>query len=115
MLFVSFVFNKLSAEKAAPPLRFDDGLVAGPEEIILADQIDKPAAFHHLARVIVDAREHECAALLVQSFMQMMNGFESRCIHQRYTMHGKDERVGVSQIRKRFIELTSGGEKEGTR
>ena len=72
----------VSAEYAFPSLSFDDGLVAGPEEVFLPDGFRQSAALHHVVDVIVDSREHKRAALLVESFMQTMNGFDACCIYQ---------------------------------
>ena len=72
----------LLTEFTTPLLCFDDGLVAGPKEIFLADGFYETTAFHHIMRVVVDSCEHERAALLVESFVQTVNGFDSCCVYQ---------------------------------
>ena len=47
----------------APLLRLDDGLVAGPKEVVFPDHFHQPAALQHVVCVVVDSREHERAAL----------------------------------------------------
>ena len=71
----------ITAELTSPLLCFDNSLVAGPKEIFLADGLYQPAAFHHGARVIVNACEHERAALFVQPFVQTVDSFDTRCIY----------------------------------
>ena len=78
----------LRTELTPALLGFDDGLVAGPEEIFLADDFDQPAPIHHIVGVLVDSGKHQRAALLVEAFMQTMNGFDASRIDQRHAAHG---------------------------
>ena len=77
-------------------LRLDDGLVTGPEEVMFPNGFDQPAAFHHVAGVIVDTGEHQRAALFVQTLVQAVNGFDTCCIDQRYATHRQDQRVCIT-------------------
>ena len=72
----------LCTKLTASPLCFDDGLVAGPKEIFLAYGLHQSPALHHLPHVVMDSREHECAILLMQSFMQTMDGFEPGSVNE---------------------------------
>jgi hypothetical protein len=72
----------LRTNLTASPLCFDDGLVAGPKEIFLAYCLNQSPTLHHLPRVVVDSREHECAILPKQSFMQTMDGFQSGSVNE---------------------------------
>ena len=85
---VYFVFKKLVAEFTTPLLCFDNGLIAGPEEIFLADGFDESAALHHLFGVVVDSSKHQHAALFLQPFVQVMNGFDAGGIYERDAAHG---------------------------
>ena len=76
-----------STELATPPLRFDNGLIARPEEIPLADGFHQPTALHHLSGIVVQTCEHERTALFVQPLMQTVDGFNACCIDQRHAAH----------------------------
>jgi len=52
-------------ELAAPLLRLNDGLIAGPKEVFLSDSFHQPAAFHYVICVIMNSSEHQRATLLV--------------------------------------------------
>lgn len=69
-------------KSTSPPLCLDDGLVAGPEEIFLADALYESSPFHHLQRIVVDSRKHKCPILPMQSLMQTMDGFKSSRVNQ---------------------------------
>ena len=74
---------------------FDDGLIAGPEEVFFTDYFVQVSAFQHLPRIIVDSRKHERTALFVQAFMQTMDYFYSGCIDQRYAAQLPSDPVAV--------------------
>ncbi len=76
------LFLRSPAEFTAAPLCLNDGLIAGPKEILCADNFHQTAALHHIARIVVDSCEHERAALFVESFIQAVNGFDACRIHQ---------------------------------
>ena len=62
-------FMARSAELTTPPLRFDNGLIARPEEVPLADDFQQSAAFHHLFCIVMQTGKHERAALFVEPLM----------------------------------------------
>ena len=97
-------FNHL-AEFTTAPLGLDDGLVAGPEEIFLPDQSNKPAAFHHGARIFMDTGKHQRAALFVDPFIEAVDHFQPGRVDQRHAAHGQDQGMSVAQAGKCFIEL----------
>ena len=80
--------RRLSAKFTSSPLSFDDSLIARPEKVLYTDAFNESAAVQHIAHVIVDACEHERAALFVETFMQTMDGFDARRIHQGHAAHG---------------------------
>ena len=46
-------FMRSAAELAASAFRFDNGLIARPEEIAHPDKFNQPAALHHVTGIVM--------------------------------------------------------------
>jgi hypothetical protein len=65
-------------------------LIAGPEEVTPPKRFDQPCPLHHVVGVIMHPGKHERTALIVESFVQAVDGFDAGCVDQRHPAHRKN-------------------------
>src|SRR5688500_18859075 len=99
--------EELGTKLTTTPLCLEDRLIAGPKEALIPNRLHQASAFHHCAGIVMQPREHECAALLMQAFLQTVDGLHSGCIEERYATHREDQGMGLSEVCERLIELTN--------